>query len=581
MAVAETVSTGGRRVSSSIDGPGMAKSTVLRTAALVMLSAGVAHAAPPAPTQLPTQGRVVAGQATISQSGAQMSIQQASGRAVVDWGSFNVGSQATVHIQQPGSRSSILNRVLDTNPSQIFGKITANGQVFLTNPSGIYFGQSANINVGALTATTHAIGNDDFMAGRLSFSRNGATGKIENHGNLTAGLGGYIALLAPEVRNSGVVVAQIGTVVLAAGEVYDLQFDNDRLTNIRTEPATITAMVENGHAVKAPGGLIILSAHAADKIQGSIVRSSGELSASSLTERGGVIRLEGDRITLASGSRTEATGSNGGGEVLIGGAWQGNGDQRQAVTTTMEPAATIDVSAIQSGHGGTAVLWSDIHNPLSQTRAQGSILARGGAQAGDGGRIETSGHWLDVQGIRADASAAQGRAGSWLLDPYNVIIGAAASGTAYATAFVPGADSTILASDVAASLNGGTSVTITTGNGGSSAGNITVASAITKSAGNTDVTLTLQAANDIVIDQAIRATGGTGKLNVVLDADNNNGNRTGSGVIFLNNSITTGGGNLSFGTGATATVNGVSTRAGGDVFTGGTSALSLSTGAAM
>ena len=577
VAVAETVSKGARRASSSGDGTGMAKS-VLRTAGWMMLSTGVAHAAPPAPTQLPNQGRVVAGQATISQSGAQMSIQQASGRAVVDWGSFNVGSQASVNIQQPSSSSAILNRVLDANPSQIFGRINANGQVFLTNPSGIYFGQSANINVGALTATTHAIGNDDFMAGRLSFSRNGATGKIENHGSLNAGLGGYIALLAPEVRNSGVVVAQMGTVVLAAGEVYDLQFDNGRLTNIRTEPATIAALVENGHAVRAPGGLIILSAHAADKLQGSVVRSSGELSASSLTERGGVIRLEGDHITLASTSRTEAGGSKGGGEVLVGGGWQGGGDQRQAVTTTMEPGATIDVSATQAGDGGTAVLWSDIRNPLSQTRAQGSILARGGAQAGDGGRIETSGHWLDVQGIRAEASAPQGRAGSWLVDPYNVTIGAAASGTAYASNFTPGADSTILASDVAASLNGGTSVTITTGNGGSSAGNITVASAITKSAGNTDVTLTLQAANHIVIDQVISNTGGAGKLNVVLDADNNNGTRAGSGVIFLNNSITTGGGNLSFGTGATATVNGVSTRAGGDVFVAGSSALSLSTG---
>ncbi|MCX7162266.1 MAG: hypothetical protein NT083_04335 [Rhodocyclales bacterium] len=89
------------------------------------------------------------------------------------------------------------------------------------------------------------------MAGRLNFSRNGATGKVENEGSLTADLNGYIALLAPEVRNSGVIVAQLGTVVLAAGEAYELQFDNNRLTNIRVEPATIAALVDNGNAVQA------------------------------------------------------------------------------------------------------------------------------------------------------------------------------------------------------------------------------------------------------------------------------------------------------------------------------------------
>lgn len=553
--------------------------TLLLAACGLLGSASALAQTTPAVTQLPTGGRLAAGQASIHQNAATMNINQASARAVIDWQSFNVGSQAQVNFQQPSSSAVILNRVLSSNPSQIFGQINANGQVFLSNPAGIYFSPSASVNVGALVATTHAIGNEEFMAGNYRFTRNAANGQIVNEGRLTAALGGYIALLAPEVRNQGVIFAELGTVALAAGEVYELQFSgNNTLANLQVEAATITTLVENGQAVHAPGGLIILSARAADRLQGSVVRNSGTLEASSLAERGGKIVLTGDHITLAGGSQTNATGATGGGEVLVGGGWQGSGGLYQATTIDMDPSAKIDVSATQSGNGGTAVLWTDVHDPASQTRAYGTIWAKGGAEGGNGGRIETSGHWLDVSGIQASANASHGSAGVWLLDPYNVTIGSSASGTAYASAFTPKVDSFILASDIANSLQNGTSVTITTGSSGTSIGDITVSSAITKGSGNTDVTLTLQAANSIVVDQAISNTGGSGKLHVVLDADNNNGIRDGGGIILLNNDISTGGGNLSFGTGATLSLNGVSTKVGGDVYVAGSGARSITTG---
>lgn len=192
--------------------------------AVLLAASGVALAAPPAPDQLPAGGQVVAGSASIGQAGAVMNINQSSQRAAIDWQTFNVGSAASVNFNQPSAASVTLNRVLDSNPSQIFGRITAPGQVFLTNPGGVYFAPGASVDVGALVATTHSISNADFMAGNDRFTRNGATGSIINEGNLSAALGGYIALLAPEVRNQGVIVAQMGTVALAAGEAYTLQF---------------------------------------------------------------------------------------------------------------------------------------------------------------------------------------------------------------------------------------------------------------------------------------------------------------------------------------------------------------------
>src|SRR5690606_32965880 len=161
----------------------------------------------------------------------------------------------------------------DSNPSQIFGNITANGQVFLTNPNGVHFGKSATVDVGGLVATTHGVDAAEFMAGNTTLTRNGATGSVVNEGQLNAALGGYIALLAPEVRNSGIIVAKLGTVALAAGEAFTLNFDGAQLASITAEPSTIAALVENRSAIVAPGGVIILSAKAVDRLQGGVVRN--------------------------------------------------------------------------------------------------------------------------------------------------------------------------------------------------------------------------------------------------------------------------------------------------------------------
>ncbi|MFM2426270.1 MAG: hypothetical protein RL707_96, partial [Pseudomonadota bacterium] len=97
-------------------------------------------------SQLPTGGQVNAGQATLSQSGSTLNVNQTSQRAVVDWNTFNVGKDASVNFQQPNAQSATLNRVSDTQPSQILGRITAPGTVVLVNPQGVYFGKSSSVD---------------------------------------------------------------------------------------------------------------------------------------------------------------------------------------------------------------------------------------------------------------------------------------------------------------------------------------------------------------------------------------------------------------------------------------------------
>ena len=342
---------------------------------------------PPAATALPTGGVVAAGAATIGQtltpSSAVMTINQTTQRAAINWNTFNVGAASTINIQQPNAQAVLMNRVLDSNPSQIFGKITAPGQVYLVNPNGVYFSPTASVDVGGLVATTHSMSDADFMVGSTTFKRNGATGSIENEGELRAKLDGYIALLAPNVVNQGVIVAERGTAFLASGESITLDFNAaNKLTGIVVTASDVASLIENRQAIETPDGQIIMGAQSVSKLQGSLIKNSGTLlaneGASSITHKGGRILLEGDDITLSSTSKIEAKGSQGGGTVLVGGDWQGSNGVYQATKTVMEAGATIDASATVNGDGGKVVLWSDVRNAASVTTAVGSIKAEAG-----------------------------------------------------------------------------------------------------------------------------------------------------------------------------------------------------------
>ena len=489
-----------------------------------------AQQAPPAASALPQGGVVSRGSATIATNttpagSALMAVNQSTTRAVIDWASFNVGSNAKVLFNQPSSSSVVLNQILGNNASQIYGQISANGQVFLSNPNGVYFSPTAQVNVGGLVATTGRTSADDFMAGKVSFNREGATGSVVNDGQLNAALGGYIALLAPEVRNQGVVVAQAGTVAFASAETIALTFNSGGtgLAGITTTAQTIAALVENRSAVLAEGGQIILSAHALANLQGAVVKNSGQLSATSLTSKGGKIVLMGDSIVLSSTSKIEASGATGGGTVLVGGDWQGSGDMRQATQVAMAQGASIEANATSQGVGGKVVLWSDVKNANSVTQVGGRIEAKG-AGTGNGGQVETSGHTLQLgEQVTVDTQAAsQGKSGQWLLDPADITIsssadaGATNSGGSY-TPNSGVATSVVNATTLQTALNSGnvTVSTTNTGTAGSGTGNITVSSNLTWASANV---LTLQAAGGISVS-------GTGNISMTSTT-------AGAGVVF-------------------------------------------------
>ncbi|EJJ4475923.1 filamentous hemagglutinin N-terminal domain-containing protein [Salmonella enterica] len=514
------------------------------TGLVISLLPGMAQSA-----DLPTGGQIVAGQGSISTSGNQMTIHQQTQNMVTNWYSFDIGRNNTVQFIQPDSSSVALNRVTGASGSQIMGALKANGQVFILNPGGVLFGKDARVNVAGLVASTKNINTADFMKGQYTLSGSGNPGtQVINQGSLTTSKGGYIVLAGERVSNSGTVTTPSGKTVLAAGKAVTLQLDESGLTSVSVNGSVVNALVENRGLISATNGQVYLTAKGQDMLLNTVVNNSGTIEAKGLasrggeivldgsdsgvvsqsgqlladshTGRGGKITLEGQNIHLAGSSLTSATGRAGGGEVYVGGGWQGQDRRiRNASRVVMDKAAMVDVSATEAGNGGTAVLWSD-----NYTNFQGTILAKGGGRSGHGGQVETSSHQnLQVTGA-VDASARAGRGGDWLLDPTDVTIVGTGTDTGIDSVtadntdvFTPTASGAqILNTSIENPLNNGTNVRVQTNgtNVSGQSGNITVNADISKTAG-TDASLTLAADGNITLSNH-SITSSAGKLDIHL-----------------------------------------------------------------
>lgn len=550
----------------------MEKTIIVKSIVRVLASAALASL-PVSSYANPTGGQVMAGTVTIQQeSPAKLGITQTSNKAIVNWRIFSIAASEHTQFYQPASSSVILNRVVGADPSAILGRLTANGQVFLVNPNGIFFGKNAVVDVAALVASTHNIRNEDFLAGRYSFNIPGKPGAaVINEGTIRIADTGIAAFVAPSVANRGVIVAKLGKVALAAANGFTLDFYGDQLltflvsdevakTAFDLEGKQLTSFVESAGRIEAQGGYVLLTAKAAENAIHSVINQSGTIEATSVAqqngeivlaggqhglvansgildasgrragETGGKIQITGEQIGLLSGTRVDVSGDQGGGKAIIGGDYLGGkaddatlaqlGITREdkpvqtAAFTTMAQDAVINADAITQGNGGKVVLWSD-----DTTGVHGSISARGGTQGGDGGFIETSGkQYLDIAGARVNASAFSGKAGTWLLDPVNLTIDAVA------------------ASSIEGSLNSGTNFTAIADN------KIDITSNITKSSGG-DATFSVYGVW-IYQHEGTNVTSGSGKLNIDYEATDRVW--IGRGFIGGESNFATNGGNITF-----------------------------------
>src|SRR6267154_3273428 len=272
---------------------------MLSGAALVSVGAGLAVAGPDGP-------KVVGGSATVQGAGTStVTINQSSQNAIINWSTFNIGTGETTTFNQPSSSSNALNLVIGGHgPSFLDGTLTANGHVFIVNGDGVLFGSNAVINTAGFLATTSDIRNDDFMAGKYNFNIPGLpNASIVNQGTITATSGGFAALVAPGVRNSGTITATLGTVSLAAGNAFTLDFYGDRLITLAVtdqiastviDVATgkpLKSLVGNDGKLSANGGRVELTAAAARAVVDSVINNTGVIEANSIGTRNGMIVL--------------------------------------------------------------------------------------------------------------------------------------------------------------------------------------------------------------------------------------------------------------------------------------------------
>jgi filamentous hemagglutinin family protein len=390
----------------------------------------------------PVGGVVVGGSAGIASSGTHTTITQGSANAAINWQGFGIAAGESVRFVQPGSGSVALNRVIGSDPSAIFGSLAANGKVFLVNPNGVLFGPGASVNVGGLVASTLDIGDADFMAGRYTFSGNSRAGVV-NRGHIAAD-GGYVVLLGAAVANQGDISARLGNVTLAAGQAITLDVLGDNLLNVTVDRGVLDALVENGGAIRADGGQVLLTAQAASGMLAGAVNNTGVIQAQTLSSHNGTIKLLGD---------------------------MGNG-----VVTV---AGTLDASA---PHGG------------------------------NGGFIETSAARVRVNdSARVTTAAALGRTGEWLIDPEDFTIGTGPTDN------MSGATLSALLVTNSVVITTSTGPTVTTpgappvtdlhtavaGNG-----DININDAVSWTAAPNTTTLSLNAARDVNVNQAVTAVNG-------------------------------------------------------------------------
>lgn len=254
----------------------------------------------------PQEGKVVVGEATFSTAGNKMTINQKKPTTQIDWKSFDIGQNKEVEFIQPSEHAVAYNRVTGGNASQIQGKLTANGKVYLANPNGVIITQGAQINVAGLLATTKDLekisenGNGNGNGNSYQFTRKTKDGqelkegKVLNQGKIKAK--DFVVLNGDKVINEGEIDATNGKVYLSSDYNFTFTLLPDSGISVALEDNTVRGIVQNEGSIKA--GEITLSAKGRKQALDSLVVNNGVLEATKVSNRNGKVVLSAGNVQL-------------------------------------------------------------------------------------------------------------------------------------------------------------------------------------------------------------------------------------------------------------------------------------------
>jgi filamentous hemagglutinin family protein len=380
--------------------------------------------------------------AVVNPAGTTLDVNQTTNRAVLNWAEFNVGAGKTVNFRQPGADALAVNRIFQGSPSQIFGAINANGQIYLINQNGVLFKPGAQVNVSSLIASSLEIDPEALSGGILNpalltqgkaaFASDGRVFVIDGNGQVVNGPdgqplqvkvaveqgatlksdakgGGRIALLGQQVENAGTIEAPGGQAILAAGEKVYLQASED--------PELRGLLVEvdvGGKAWNQATGNISSTLGNVTMV-GLAVNQDGRASATTSVQANGSVRLLArDTVTVTRPTNTTfalLTEKAGAAELGSGSVTEVTPDQTTLATTAVDDQrqlpSTIEVvgrevtfrgDSLVRAPGGEITVQA-LPNP-SVTRPTGETPLPVDSQARilveSGARIDASGSTADV-----------------------------------------------------------------------------------------------------------------------------------------------------------------------------------------
>ncbi|MDY7013379.1 MAG: CHAT domain-containing protein, partial [Cyanobacteriota bacterium] len=369
---------------------------------------------------------------------------------------FNLDSGQIANFLSSPNIANILSRVTGGDPSIINGLIQVSGgnsNLYLMNPAGLIFGSGATLNVPAdFMATTatgigfengtwfNAYGDNNYqnLVGQpTQFAFDLAQpGSIINAGDLQVASHDLI-LLGGTAINTGTLSSPSGNITIATvpgtslvkisqpGNLLSLEIEPPRNLSGQLIPFNalelpellargLSQNVDSGLSINADNEIQISGSTVSIPIQLGNAIVSGTIDSSGTV--GGQINVFGEKVGLLSAT-VNASGINGGGNIRIGGDYQGKGTVYNALRTFVSSDSVINADAGLNGNGGSVIFWSD-----EVTGFYGSVSAKGGVISGNGGFVEISGKENLVFAGFADVGAVNGRLGTILFDPRDINI---------------------------------------------------------------------------------------------------------------------------------------------------------------
>lgn len=328
----------------------------------------------------PTGGTVIQGSASINTAGSQVTINQSSANAFINWQSFNLAPGEITTFNQPSASSVTWNYISDPNASLINGTINANGYVVLQNPNGFTIGGQATITAHGLVMTTAATPNLDLSSGGAwSFNAPPPTAKIVNYGQVNISGGGSAYLIASDIENNGTISAPAGKIGLYAGQkvLVSMAPDGRGLSAQVTLPQ---GSVDNEGKLIADAGSIAA--------QAQFVNQNGMVQANSVKSVNGVIELvASDKLSLGASSQITASG---------------------------------DTTSSGASPGGFVIL-NAANNTFSDQA--GSLISLAGANGGRAGILEIFGNGVTAGSI----FSSYGNPYGLLINPYDLTLSSGAT----------------------------------------------------------------------------------------------------------------------------------------------------------